>query len=109
MSLAEFLPAKSSEYEVLAERRERASLEEDHLDACQALLETARISIPTLWIYTHECKTRRSGEYRACLASDRGAAELTPPGSGDASHPLGADRSSESRRSLQSSLDQSPS
>jgi hypothetical protein len=38
MSVAEFLRTKSSEYELLAEwRAERASLDEEHLVACQAM------------------------------------------------------------------------
>jgi hypothetical protein len=39
MSLSELLRTKSSEYEVLAEwHGERASLDDDHLVACQAML-----------------------------------------------------------------------
>ena len=39
MSLGELLRTKSSEYELLAEwHGERASLDEDHLVACQAML-----------------------------------------------------------------------
>ena len=39
MSLPELLRAKSSEHELLAEwHGERASLDEDHLAACQAML-----------------------------------------------------------------------
>jgi hypothetical protein len=45
MSLGELLRTKSSEYELLAEwHGERASLDDDHLVACQAMLAVGSAS-----------------------------------------------------------------